>query len=62
MLRFLFLLTLVVLLTGCQKCFLCETRNTARANFCEGNANYDSLKVGKKVYDAFGVAYVCKEK
>jgi hypothetical protein len=60
--RLFFFLTSVVFLSGCQKCYLCETRNTARANFCEGNANYDSLKVGQKVYDAFGVAYTCKEK
>ena len=52
----------IMSISSCQKCYVCETRNTARANFCEGNANYDTLKVGKKVYDAFGVAYTCKEK
>jgi hypothetical protein len=51
-----------MVIAGCQKCFVCESKNTARANFCEGNPNYDRLANGDTIQDAFGINYNCKVK
>lgn len=62
-LSILFLTTFILMaVAGCQKCYVCESKNTARANFCEGNPNYDRLANGDTIQDAFGVNYNCKLK